>query len=474
MPKSGRQRNAASAAALICAALCLSCGPTEDLSTNPTDVRAEVSELVTTVVNVHWKTGTPSIGYVEYGPTEDLGMTTPMGSEQATTHEQILLGLEADTLYYYRVVTWGDDAGRSEMTSFRTGYLPPSLPELELTGSGHDEYVIVPLLGTERSVVIINPQGKIVWYYDDPETEYEHYRARLARDGTGVIYNATEMTPDPVMDSEIVKVSFDGRERTSIPIPHLAHDFVEHADGTIGALVLHDYVVDGRMIRGNRIIEVDPDGNETEIWASANCFDPDLDPGDEMDIGDALGWTFTNALDFVASGGSDGSGVYYVSARNLSTIARVDRATGRCDWTFGSTASATIGFDIAADVFLHEHQFKVFEKNCPTGAAFRECRILVMDNEGSVTGQESRLLEYSLDFETGVATQVWSYMSDPPAYTWVLGEVERYSNGDTFVNWSTAGSMERVNESGELLWKLRSKLGTAFGFNGLAKTLQAP
>jgi hypothetical protein len=472
-----RQRRAASAAALAFAAFVAACGPTEEeLDTNPTDVGAEVSERVTTVATVHWKTEKPSIGYVEWGLTPDLEMPPPpMGTEEATSHEQILVGLEADTVYYYRVVTWDDDAGRSETKSFRTGYLPPGLPQLELEGTGHDEYVIVPLLGAERYVIIINPQGKIVWYYEDEETEYDHYRARLARDGTGVLYSATEMTPDPVEDSEVVKVSWDGSERTSIPIPKLAHDFVEHADGTIGALVLEDRDVDGMNIRSNRIIEVDPDdGNEREIWTPYNCFDPVEDPGDEPDISQNLGWTFTNALDFVASGGSDGTGVYYVSVRNLSTLARVDRATGVCDWTLGSAPSSTLEFDSAADIFLHEHQFKIFAKDCPTGAEFSECRVLVMDNEGSLRPQESRVLEYSIDFETGVATQVWSYMSDPPAYTWVLGEVERYPNGDTFINWSTAGSMERVSATGEVTWKLRANLGAAFGFNSLAKSLQAP
>src|SRR5687768_15177284 len=136
MSRSVRQRLAASAAALAFAAFVAACGPTEEeLDTNPTDVGAEVSERVTTVVKVHWKTAKPSIGYVEYGPTPELGMNTEMGEEEATTHEHTLIGLEADTLYYYRVVTWDDDAGRSDTKSVRTGYLPPGLPQLELTGT---------------------------------------------------------------------------------------------------------------------------------------------------------------------------------------------------------------------------------------------------------------------------------------------------------------------------------------------------
>ncbi len=455
------------ACGLAFGALAWACGPTEeDMSTDPIDVRAEVSEHVSTVVNVSWDTKKPSIGYVEYGPTKELGLNTPPAEAETTSHTQTLVGLKPDTLYYYRVVSWEGDAGQSEVKSIRTGYLPPGLPTLELSvAGGHDQYVVTPVLGSERSVVIIDPDGEIVWYYRDEETPYEHLRARASRDGKGVIYNATEMTPDPVADSEIVRVSFDGSERKSLPIPYLAHDFVEHPDGTIAALTLEDRDMDGMNVRGNKIVEMDPEGNLTDIWTSWNCFDPTEHPGDEPNIGEALGWTFTNALDYDSA-----SQVYYVSIHNFSSIAKVSRATGECEWVLGSTA-ATIEFDINADIFHHEHQFHIFGDSTPSRTP---ARILVMDNEGSLNGQESRILEYDLDFETGVATQRWSYTSNPPVYTWVLGEPQRLAGNDTFINWSTAGQMERVNQSGEVTWKLNSKLGAAFGFGALVENLYEP
>jgi hypothetical protein len=158
MRKRVQQRNAASAAVLLFAALASACG-SGGSNTNPTDVHAEVSEHVTTVINVHWKTEKPSVGYVEYGPTEALGMNTPMSTEETTSHKQSLVGLKADTVYYYRVVSWDDDAGRSETKSARTGYLPPGLPAFELAGDGHDEFIVVPLLGADSAVLIINPLG---------------------------------------------------------------------------------------------------------------------------------------------------------------------------------------------------------------------------------------------------------------------------------------------------------------------------
>jgi hypothetical protein len=93
-----------------------------------------------------------------------------------------------------------------------------------------------------------------------------------------------------------------------------------------------------------------------------------------------------------------------------------------------------------------------------------------MDNDGS-PGSESRVLEYQLDFEQNLATEVWSYVADPIVYTFVLGEPKRLSDGSTFVNWSAAGQMDRVSEEGDATWKLNTAAGFIFGFNTLADSL---
>jgi hypothetical protein len=98
-------------------------------------------------------------------------------------------------------------------------------------------------------------------------------------------------------------------------------------------------------------------------------------------------------------------------------------------------------------------------------------RILVMDNEGPLAVDTSRIVEYELDFETNVATQVWEFISNPSLYTFVLGEPVRYPGGDTFINWSTAGVLERVTAEGESLWKLRAEAGDVFGFHTHIKSL---
>jgi hypothetical protein len=426
--------------------LALGCGSDDDAGA-PSDVRAEVSENIATVVNVHWTTAEPTVGRVEYGPTSALGQTTPLERTRATVHTQALLGLAADEPYYYRVVV--EDGTASSANTVRTGNLPLGIPELELEGDGHDGFVLLPILdGTRAVAVVIDPQGRIVWYHTD-DRDLDFYRVRLSADGTSILYNAANVSGKPAENSELVRVALDGSSQSSIPMPLLAHDFVEHPDGTLGAMAVEYGDFDGTTLRGDKIVEVDPAGNQRTVWTSWDCFDPAETPGDDIE----LGWTFANALDYDPE-----ADAYYLGLRNFSSIVKIDRQSGACEWVLG-TFGAT--FDIAPGSahFLHQHQFHIFGNH-----------IVVFDNDG-MPGQESRVLEYELDFENNVATQVWSYVTNPPVYTFVLGEPARLDNGDTFVDWSVAGRIERVTPAGEATWRVSSGAGFAFGFSTLAKSL---
>ncbi|HEY6724113.1 MAG TPA: aryl-sulfate sulfotransferase [Polyangiaceae bacterium] len=432
----------------------VACGDPAIDSRRPSHVEATLSEDIETVVKLAWQTQEPTRGYVEYGTTPEFGLRTPLEADATSAHDALLLGLPQETLIYYRVVSWdGDSAGASESGRIETGRIPGGIPEMEVEGDGHSEFVLVPVLGNTSAVTIINPAGDIVWYHTE-DRDLDFYRARLSLDGTSVIYNAASVSGDPAEDSELVKVALDGSETTSIPVPLLAHDFVEFRDGdqtVLAAIVVEYRDVDGNEIRGDKIVEIDAEGEQKTVFSVWDCFDPAVDQGDSGE----QGWTFANALDY-----DSGEDAYYLGLRNFSSIVKVSRATGECEWVLGTTASS---FDFASGSarFLHQHQFQV-----------RGDRILVMDNDGALE-TESRVLEYELDVEAGVATQVWSYVADPSVYTFVLGEPQRFSDGSTFINWSAAGQLERLDENDERVWKLNTRAGYVFGFHQLADTLYA-
>ena len=322
------------------------------------------------------------------------------------------------------------------------------MPPLTQEGEGHDQFTLVSILGTTTAVTIINPQGEIVWYHTDGR-ELDIYRVRLSIDGTTLLYNAASVSGDPADDSELVRVALDGSESSSIPVPLLAHDFVELPDGTLAAIVVEYRDFEGASLRGDKIVEIDPDGELTTVWSAWDCFDPAAVKGDDIEHG----WTFANALDYHPA-----EDAYYLGMRNFSSITKIDRESGDCEWVLGLAAS-TIDFAEGSARFLHQHQFDLHGDH-----------ILVLDNDGT-PGNESRVLEYELDLEANLATEVWSYTADPSVYTLVLGESTRLNNGDTFVNWSAAGQLERVTADGESIWKLNTAAGFVFGYHTLAKSL---
>src|SRR5690606_8882906 len=221
---------------------------------------------------------------------------------------------------------------------------------------------------------ILDADGDIVWYHT-PSQDLDVYRARLAVDGESLLYNAGSVSGDPADDSELVRVALDGSSRTSIPLPLLAHDFVEHPDGTLAAIVVEYRDFEGMMLRGDTIVEIDPEsGAKSTVWTSWDCFDPAVQEqrGDNLEHG----WTFDNALDYDPE-----QDVYYLGMRNFSSIAKIDAESGSCEWVIG-LYGRTIPFSPESERFLHQHQFEV-----------RGDRLLVLDNDGS-TENVSRVLEY--------------------------------------------------------------------------------
>lgn len=409
--------------------LLLACQPSK-----VSDIEVTVSTVIPTVVNVAWVS--EEAAWVEYGLDESLGWEAHPSDDGGASVS--LLGLPPETDVYLRVVTESDPEG--EILTAHTGALSSEIPLITAEGT-NDQFILTTFLGALTGPAMIDPQGRVVWFYEDTH-ELDVYRMRISNDRKWILYNAGSVSGDPADNSVLVKVSLDGTEVQEVVVPFLAHDFVELPDGTIAAMAVEYRELDGEQIRGDQIVEIAPDGTQTSVWSAWDCFDPATDIGTDAE----QGWTFGNALDYRASDDS-----YYLSLRNFSSIVRIDRATGTCPWVFGDTA-ATVSPGAGSDSFLHEHQFEWTDAGT----------LLVFDNDGAV-GNESRVLEYS--FSGSEATEIWSYYADNAPYTFVLGEPHRLADGDTFVDWAVAGQMDRVAPDGTLEWRLTSAVGGAFGFS---------
>lgn len=439
---------------VILLALAACTGPRHDTAeqTGPRILATTVtpSEAIATVATLTWSTDVPTRSRVRYGTTQRT-FETPTPADARADHDALLLGLPASTDVTWEIVDEDDTV--LESGTWRTGALPTELPSLTVTGTGHDQFMFTPLIGATTAAVVLSPEGEIVWWHLDT-SGLDVYRVRPSVDGSGIWYNAASVSGDPADDSHLVHVSWDGATVAEVPVPLLAHDFVENDEGTLTAIQVRyggpAGPGDGDTLRGDALVNVRPENGEIgEVWTSWDCFDPAAEASDDPE----LGWTFANALDATPDG-------WILGLRNFSALTWIIASEATCDRVLGG-AFSDYTFDGAR--FLHQHQFDVFpgDDGVP--------HVLVFDNEGA-GGTKSRVVEYALD--DGVASVVWSYTPSPSIYSFVLGDVERLYDGDTFVAWSVAGQLDRVTPDGTPEWSVNTGVGYAFGFVTLAPEMR--
>ena len=413
----------------------VACGPGEP-DAEPLEVsavEATVSAEMATVVTVRWRTNVAVVGAVEFGEDDTYGRSTVEEASATRDHSVQLVGLAPDTEIHFRVLSDGESDAVSH--TVQTGLLTGA-PTLVADGDGQDLFLAMPVVTDDTTQVsVIDPQGRVVWWHEDTR-QTSVFRARIARDGRGVVYAATVFRGEPHQGSAIVRVPWDGSAADVIDVPYLAHDFVELDDGTIVSLA-YEYRED---VQGNKLVQIDPDGTVTDLWSAWDCFDPEIHISSDPDHG----WIHANALDYDESTDS-----FLVGMRNLSSIARVDRATGECVWVLGRGAGDV---DQSGGTFIHQHQFGWFGD-----------RFMVFVNDGA-PGLESRVLEYVFDEASGTADVVRTIVGDPPIFSLILGDVHRFDDGDTLVVWSAAAYAERIGGDDSRSWTLSGPEGSVFGF----------
>ena len=72
-------------------------------TTPPAISALAVSGITANSATITWTTSEPADTQVEYGTTASYGLTTALNPALVTSHSQQLTGLQANTLYHYRV-----------------------------------------------------------------------------------------------------------------------------------------------------------------------------------------------------------------------------------------------------------------------------------------------------------------------------------------------------------------------------------
>jgi hypothetical protein len=136
----------------------------------------------------------------------------------------------------------------------------------------------------------------------------------------------------------------------------------------------------------------------------------------------------------------DTDGNLLLSARNTSTIYKVDRKSGDVLWRLGGKKS-DFAVDAAAS-FAYQHDVR----RRPDGT------ITIFDNNAAVPGAQtlSRGLRIKLDMKKMRASFVAEYLAPTARTTWAMGDVQQLDDGGVFIGWGTDGSFTELGPDGSV------------------------
>ncbi len=389
------------------------------------------------VVVATW-TATAERSRVEVSDGDATVIVTEWQEPSDEAHEMPLLGLPSGGAYSAMVVT---ESGTTTLPStFESPAVPNDFPTWTTAGTpGWEGYMVGSLLGDSSYVTIMDEAGHAVWFLQE-EGDTRVIRARPRVDGRGLWFAASRET-DADDAPEIVSVDWTGEELYREEIPYFSHDFVEHADETLGLLLEDVRDVDGFdvPVHGNRVTELLPGEDMVEVFSTFDVWEPD----ESGALHQEEDWTHGNALDW-----DEGSELYTAGFRGQNAIVEFNRA-GQTQRQLGGPTS-TYEFADKDTAIYNQHQFQWVEGG-----------ILVFDNRVAETG--SRAVRYDLDDPTGLATVAWTYEHEPALWVYALGDVDQDDDG-TLVTYSTAGTIVDVSLDAEPRWTLSADLGTVLGY----------
>ncbi len=390
--------------------------------------------------------------WVDYGQTGVYTMTAPIDGE--TDFELPLLGMKAGSEYHFRVTASVDGElyhGEDNVIETPDG-VPEGLPTLDVTaGTSSGVFLAMSMLTFETGLVaILDPDGEFVWWWNGGWKDAYLPRVYLSPDGESLTYML--VSEHVGGDTEIGRVRLDGTSSEVVGLVETGHhDFVELPDGTVAVIRYDLQSFKGLEVVGDKVVEIAPDGTESDAFS---CWDfLEYDPAHQGHTSDS--YTHFNAIDYIPE-----EDAYWVSVSNFDQLWKVDRASRELLYKVGGEDSDFALQDGDTQLSARQHQFQVLEDG-----------ILIHDNGSAEAGGYSRAVEYSLDYETGLATEVWSYRRDPDLYVLGYGDIKRLDDDSTLVAWGSGGVMQGLNSQSETLWEFSALLGGAFGYNSVLPSL---
>lgn len=380
--------------------------------------------------------------YVEYWEKSDSLKQKTWRSPAAEGNHATLIALLPETEYTFQIVSEHDQGKSPEVSpgyNFTTGVLPDSLPKLRLVknkGDVFDGYILVRRVLNPGSALLINNQGKVVWYEKVDTTlmnpfSWTENHTILSLDHPKRI-NEIDLFGRIVFQLEYGQKGYDRP---------LHHEIRKDKNGNILALTKEDQVFDltkmgGQKqdtVHGDGILVLDPEGNKLWSWNIFQVANPLDDPNIVKTKGD---WSHANSLNVL----SDGN--YIISFHHFDEVWKINANTGELMWKLGASGKFNLDDE---DLFYKQH----------AAHQISDGSIMIFDN-GDDKRQRSRALQLQLD-ETNLTakSQLSVYLPDS-LFSFKQGSSFLMDSDKILFCISTKNKIAITDFNGEVLWQLNA------------------
>lgn len=323
--------------------------------------------------------------------------------------------------------------------------VPATLPVVE---DGKSSGVVMLSMNGGQDVrglaVIVDRRGRVLWYRHCGGGAFDFERLP---NGHLILHQVDARAFEELeLDGTVVHSWTDGASVTGAD----GHDFKLLPNGNALLFGAETRRVDSRphfsggienaLRWDDTVSEVTRSGAVVWQWSSrAHLVENEIteDPTDPTDPRD-YEVVHTNSIEPLLDG------TILLSFRNLSSVARIDRATGRVMWRLGGKRS---DFRFEGDPlggFSRQHDARLVGPG----------RVLLFDDGNLHDTPESRAVEYRLDEGAKTATLTWEYRHSPPLFSRFSGSVQRLPDGHTLVAWGPRGVVSEADARSKTVWEL--------------------
>ena len=352
-----------------------------------------------------------------------------------------VLGLDTAAVYSFEVNLFtGDTAQAVDTLSFASGSLPAWVPAIGAAGTDTTPGYL--LLSLPNGPVIIDNQGKVLWYAESPGGILNSFKAQA-----NGLYTSLGVAAGPGhvlfnnLGQQVGTLSCQG-------FTTRFHDILVLANGDYFIMCDDTRVMDlsaiggvaGANVTGTVVQKISAGGTLLFEWNAFDHFQiTDLAQADRT--GPSVNFTHGNGLAL------DRDGNLLLSSRSLNEVTKIDLATGDIIWRLGGLQNQFTFVNDTKGTFERQHGLKL--------AGIGEIQML--DNGAAAP---SRFVRYALDEVALTATLVMEYIDSPTTFATVGGATDYYPNTHGIVTYGPVGRVAEVDEQGNLAWEVTGVAGT--------------